>query len=129
MGQGPLGNDDFVDMQADLINPLDRKPISTVLDVGIRAINSVLTVGRGQRLGLFAGSGVGKSVLLGMMTRFTEADVVVVGLVGERGREVKEFIEQVLDQEGLKTICCNCLSCRRCTLNENEGGHVGNPRR
>ncbi|MFA7554507.1 MAG: flagellar protein export ATPase FliI [Spongiibacteraceae bacterium] len=101
-GKGPLGNARSVDMQADLINPLQRQPISSVLDVGIRAINSVLTVGRGQRLGLFAGSGVGKSVLLGMMTRFTEADVVVVGLVGERGREVKEFIEQVLDKEGLK---------------------------
>ncbi|EAW31417.1 flagellum-specific ATP synthase [marine gamma proteobacterium HTCC2143] len=99
--KGPLGCTDSVDMQAELINPLQRKPISEVLDVGIRAINSVLTVGRGQRLGLFAGSGVGKSVLLGMMTRFTEADVVVVGLVGERGREVKEFIEQVLDEEGL----------------------------
>ncbi len=99
-GKGPLGNTQTVDMQAELINPLERKPISTVLDVGIRAINSVLTVGRGQRLGLFAGSGVGKSVLLGMMTKFTEADVVVVGLVGERGREVKEFIEQVLDEEG-----------------------------
>ena len=81
--KGPLGCTDSVDMQAELINPLQRKPISEVLDVGIRAINSVLTVGRGQRLGLFAGSGVGKSVLLGMMTRFTEADVVVVGLVGE----------------------------------------------
>jgi flagellum-specific ATP synthase len=101
-GKGPLGNRHFIDMQAELINPLERKPISQVLDVGIRAINSVLTVGRGQRLGLFAGSGVGKSVLLGMMTRFTEADVVVVGLVGERGREVKEFIEQVLDEEGLR---------------------------
>lgn len=101
-GNGPLGNEGFIDMHADLINPLERKPISQVLDVGVRAINSILTVGRGQRLGLFAGSGVGKSVLLGMMTRFTEADVVVVGLVGERGREVKEFIEQVLDEEGLK---------------------------
>lgn len=101
-GLGPLGVEQHVDMQAELINPLERKPISQVLDVGIRAINSVLTVGRGQRLGLFAGSGVGKSVLLGMMTRFTEADVVVVGLVGERGREVKEFIEQVLDEEGLR---------------------------
>ncbi len=100
-GKGALGHKQSVDMQAALINPLERQPISTVLDVGIRAINSVMTVGRGQRLGLFAGSGVGKSVLLGMMTRFTEADVVVVGLVGERGREVKEFIEQVLDQEGL----------------------------
>lgn len=101
-GKGPLGCEDTIDMQASLINPLERQPISKVLDVGIRAINSVLTVGRGQRLGLFAGSGVGKSVLLGMMTRFTEADVVVVGLVGERGREVKEFIEQVLDKEGLE---------------------------
>ena len=101
-GKGPLDCKDSIGMQADLINPLERKPISTVLDVGIRAINSVLTVGRGQRLGLFAGSGVGKSVLLGMMTRFTEADVVIVGLVGERGREVKEFVDQVLDEEGLK---------------------------
>src|SRR5690606_37132754 len=71
------------------------------LDVGIRAINSMLTVGRGQRLGLFAGSGVGKSVLLGMMTRFTEAELIVVGLVGERGREVKELIEEILGTEGL----------------------------
>lgn len=99
--KGPLRSRDSIDMQAEVINPLHRKPISSVLDVGIRAINAALTVGRGQRLGLFAGSGVGKSVLLGMMTRFTDADVVVVGLVGERGREVKEFIEQVLDEEGL----------------------------
>ena len=84
-----------------LINPLDRAPISEPLDVGIRAINSLITVGKGQRMGLFAGSGVGKSVLLGMMTRFTTADVVVVGLIGERGREVKEFIEHSLGKEGL----------------------------
>lgn len=84
------------------INPLHRAPIREPLDVGIRAINSLLSVGKGQRLGLFAGSGVGKSVLLGMMTRFTTADVVVVGLVGERGREVKEFIEHALGAEGLK---------------------------
>jgi flagellum-specific ATP synthase len=72
-----------------------------VLDVGVRAINSMLTVGRGQRMGLFAGSGVGKSVLLGMMARYTTADVIVVGLIGERGREVKEFIEQILGTEGM----------------------------
>jgi flagellum-specific ATP synthase len=100
-GKGPLGCRDTIDFEGPTINPLQRKPIGEVLDVGIRAINSALTVGRGQRLGLFAGSGVGKSMLLGMMTRFTEAEVVVVGLVGERGREVKEFIEQVLDAEGL----------------------------
>ncbi len=101
-GKGSLGNEKTIGMQAELINPLERQPISAVLDVGIRSINSALTVGRGQRLGLFAGSGVGKSVLLGMMTRFTEADVIVVGLIGERGREVKEFIDHVLDEEGLK---------------------------
>lgn len=87
---------------APTINPLKRAAIDTALDVGIRGINSLLTVGRGQRIGLFAGSGVGKSVLLGMMTRFTTADVVVVGLIGERGREVKEFIESSLGEEGLK---------------------------
>ena len=84
------------------INPLHRHPIEEPLDVGIRAINSLLTVGKGQRIGLFAGSGVGKSVLLGMMTRFTSADIVVVGLIGERGREVKEFIDHILGAEGLK---------------------------
>lgn len=84
------------------INPLARAPIDTVLDVGVRAINALLTVGRGQRMGLFAGSGVGKSVLLGMMARYTSADVIVVGLIGERGREVKEFIENNLGPEGLR---------------------------
>ncbi len=83
------------------LNPLLRAPIEQPLDVGVRAINSMLTVGRGQRLGLFAGSGVGKSVLLGMMARYTTADVIVVGLIGERGREVQEFIEQILGAEGL----------------------------
>lgn len=99
-----LGNficDDWVDLDGPVINPLKRHPIDETLDVGIRTINSMLTVGRGQRLGLFAGSGVGKSVLLGMMTRFTEADITIVGLIGERGREVKEFIEQILGPEGM----------------------------
>ena len=83
------------------INPLERSKITQPLDVGIRTINSFFTIGRGQRMGLFASSGVGKSVLLGMMARFTEADVIVVGLIGERGREVKEFIEQSLGEAGL----------------------------
>jgi flagellum-specific ATP synthase len=82
------------------INAMDREPVRTPLDTGVRAINALLTVGRGQRLGLFAGTGVGKSVLLGMMARYTEADVIVVGLIGERGREVKEFIEDILGDEG-----------------------------
>jgi len=99
---GPLLNVESGHLQGRYINPLHRAPIREPLDVGIRAINSMLTVGRGQRIGLFAGSGVGKSVLLGMMTRFTTADVVVVGLIGERGREVKEFIDEILGPEGLK---------------------------
>jgi flagellum-specific ATP synthase len=84
------------------INAMEREPIRTPLDVGVRAINALLTVGRGQRIGLFAGSGVGKSVLLGMMARYTSADVTVVGLIGERGREVKEFIEDILGADGLR---------------------------
>ena len=88
-------------LQGRPINPLLRQPIREPLDVGVRAINSLLTVGSGQRLGLFAGSGVGKSVLLGMMTKFTNADVTVVGLIGERGREVREFIVGNLGAEGL----------------------------
>jgi len=84
-----------------VINPLLRAPIVQPLDVGVRAINALLTVGRGQRLGLFAGTGVGKSTLLGMMTRYTQADVIVVGLVGERGREVRDFIDHALGPEAL----------------------------
>jgi flagellum-specific ATP synthase len=84
------------------INAMDREPVRSPLDTGVRAINAMLTVGRGQRIGLFAGTGVGKSVLLGMMARYTEADVIVVGLIGERGREVKEFIEDILGEEGLQ---------------------------
>jgi flagellum-specific ATP synthase len=100
-GKGELVSDKYIPKIGPVINPLSREPISEPLDVGVRAINSLLTVGKGQRMGLFAGSGVGKSVLLGMMTRFTEADVVVVGLIGERGREVKEFIDHSLGKEGL----------------------------
>ena len=88
-------------LQSRPYNPIEREPINTTLDVGVRAINSLLTVGRGQRLGLFSGSGVGKSVLLGMMARYTTADVIVEGLIGERGREVKEFVENILGEAGL----------------------------
>ncbi len=101
-GGKPLAQGNSVPLMGETINPLQRQPIRSQLDVGVRSINALLSVGRGQRLGLFAGSGVGKSVLLSMMTRNTEADVVVVGLVGERGREVKEFIDHSLGSEGLK---------------------------
>ena len=101
-GHGPLSCADSVSLAGAPINPMQRAPIREPLDVGVRAINALLSVGRGQRLGLFAGSGVGKSTLLGMMTRYTNADVVVVGLIGERGREVKEFVEDILGSEGLR---------------------------
>jgi flagellum-specific ATP synthase len=101
--KGPLLKTDAqISLNGTPINPLTRKPIRTPLDVGVRAINSMLCVGRGQRMGLFAGTGVGKSILLGMMTKFTEADIVVVGLIGERGREVNEFVQKILGEEGLK---------------------------
>jgi flagellum-specific ATP synthase len=99
-GKGPIKADDEYKADHSPINPLSRRAITEPLDVGVRAINSFITVGKGQRMGLFAGSGVGKSILMGMMTRGTTADVIVVGLVGERGREVKEFIEEILGEEG-----------------------------
>jgi flagellum-specific ATP synthase len=98
---GPLNASQMRPLYGRPNNPLARAPINTILDTGIRAINTLLTVGRGQRIGLFAGSGVGKSVLLGMMARYTSADVIVVGLIGERGREVKEFIEHILGPDGM----------------------------
>ncbi len=100
-GKGPIAHTHRTPLTGRTINPLARQPIREPLDVGIRCINALMSVGRGQRMGLFAGSGVGKSVLLGMMTRYTTADVIVVGLIGERGREVKEFIENILGEEGM----------------------------
>jgi flagellum-specific ATP synthase len=100
--KGPLRTTAQVSLTGTPINPLTRKPIREPLDVGVRAINAILAVGRGQRMGLFAGTGVGKSILLGMMTKFTNADIVVVALVGERGREVNEFVLKILGEEGLK---------------------------
>ncbi|MEQ8261081.1 MAG: flagellar protein export ATPase FliI [Alcanivorax sp.] len=99
-GGAPLDDVPHGTLASPPMNPLARAPIDTQIDVGIRAINTLLSIGRGQRMGLFAGSGVGKSVLLGMMARYTGADVIVVGLIGERGREVKDFIDNILGEEG-----------------------------
>ncbi|MDW3775758.1 flagellar protein export ATPase FliI [Kluyvera cryocrescens] len=99
--KGKLGGDTLLPQQLPQVHPLKRQPVEAPLDVGVRAINGLLTIGKGQRVGLMAGSGVGKSVLLGMITRYTQAEVVVVGLIGERGREVKEFIENSLQEAGL----------------------------
>ena len=99
---GKLSGRDTLTTELPKVSPLKRQPVTEPLDVGVRAINALLTLGKGQRVGLFAGSGVGKSVLLGMITRQTKADVVVVGLIGERGREVQEFIQHSLGPEGLR---------------------------
>ena len=101
-GKGQIAADMQLSLAGNSINPMQRRPIDRVLDVGVRAINALLTVGCGQRIGLIAGSGVGKSVLLAMLTKFTSADVVVIGLIGERGREVKEFVENTLGEDGMR---------------------------
>lgn len=97
-------------LYADIRNPLQRRPIREPLDLGIRAVNGLLTIGTGQRIGIMAGSGVGKSVLLGMMARNTKADVNVIALIGERGREVREFIENDLGPEGLARSVVVCVT-------------------
>jgi len=109
-GKGPLHVDKWYPVQAPSPKPLERKPIAEPLPVGVRCIDGPLTCGRGQRLGIFAGSGVGKSMLLGMMARNTAADVSIVALVGERGREVREFIERELGPEGLARSCVVCAT-------------------
>lgn len=101
-GMGPFQIDDEYPIYANPVNPLLRNRISQALDIGIRAINGLLTVGCGQRMGIFAGSGVGKSVLMGMIARRTSADVNVIALIGERGRELNDFIQRDLGAEGLK---------------------------
>ncbi|MCL6589572.1 MAG: flagellar protein export ATPase FliI [Firmicutes bacterium] len=100
-GKGPINTGKFRTLTASPPNPLTRKRINTPLAMGIRAIDALLTCGRGQRVGIFSGSGVGKSTLLGMIARNTDADINVIGLIGERGREVRDFIERDLGEEGL----------------------------
>lgn len=99
---GPIPMGETITLWTETPNPLQRKPVTEPLDVGVRAINALLTTGKGQRIGLFAGAGLGKSVLLGMITRYTKASIIIVGLIGERGREVREFIEDALGPEGME---------------------------
>lgn len=105
-------------------DPFKRRKISTVMSTGVRAIDGLMTVGEGQRLGIFAGSGVGKSTLLGMLARYCDADVIVIGLVGERGREVKEFIENDLGEEGYKKSVVVCATSDSPPLVRLKGAHV-----
>lgn len=101
-GKGPIQYQAEYPIYFSPINPLKRKRVTEVMDLGIRVINALLTCGKGQKMGVFSGSGIGKSILLGMMAKNTRADVNVIGLIGERGREVREFIEKNLGKEGLE---------------------------
>ena len=107
--------DKLLGLQGLIINPMERGTIESPLDVGVKTINGLLTLGRGQRVGLMAGSGVGKSVLLGMMTKYTDADVVVIGLIGERGREVKEFVTETLRPRWARQVYRDCIPSERVT--------------
>lgn len=111
-------------LYAEVVNPLMRKPIHQPIDLGVRAINSCLTVGLGQRVAIMAGSGVGKSVLLGMMARYTNADVNVIALIGERGREVREFIENDLGTDGMKKSVVVCVTSDQSPLIRMRGAYV-----
>lgn len=109
-GLGEIDTHDEALIYNEVGNPLDREPIHEPMDLGVRAINGLITVGRGQRVAIMAGSGVGKSVLMGMMARSSNADVNVIAMIGERGREVKEFIEEILGEEGLKRSVIVCAT-------------------
>ena len=115
-GRATPSGSDVWPLHGKLVNPLERSHISQVLDVGVRSINSLLTIAMGQRVGIIAGSGVGKSVLLSMMTKHSAADVIVVGLIGERSREVLEFVDKVFDPETKKKLCAVAVPADRSPL-------------
>lgn len=123
-GRGEIETQREVPLYVDIRNPLMRKPIRQPLDLGIRSINALITVGQGQRVGIMAGSGVGKSVLLGMMARNTKADVNVIALIGERGREVREFIENDLGPEGMRRSIVICVTSDQSPLIRMRGAFV-----
>lgn len=123
-GKGPLETAEEVPLYAQPINPLQRRRIHEPLDLGVRAVNGLLTIGCGQRMGVFAGSGVGKSVLLGMIARNTAADVNVIALIGERGREVNDFLEKDLGPEGLARSVVVVATSDRLPLIRTRGAFV-----
>ncbi len=123
-GYGDIVPEKLYSTNAEFINPLMRKPIDEPLSLGIRAIDGFITVGKGQRMGIFAGSGVGKSTTLGMMAKNTTADVNVIALIGERGREVREFIEKTLGSEGMKRSVVICATSEQPSLVKIKAGFV-----
>lgn len=124
-GKGELNCSKFMNIHREPPNPLTRKRIAEPLQTGVRAVDGLLTVGKGQRLGIFAGSGVGKSVTLGMIARNTNADVNVITLIGERGREVREFIEKDLGEEGLKRSVVVVATSDKSALIRIKGAYIG----
>lgn len=124
-GKGEIHYSSFMDSHREPPNPLDRKRITTPIQTGLRVLDSILTVGKGQRVGIFAGSGVGKSVTLGMIARNTSADVNVITLIGERGREVREFIERDLGEEGLKKSVVIAATGDKSPLIRMKGAYLG----
>lgn len=124
-GKGEIKVSSFRSLHREPPNPLERKRINSVLQTGVRAIDGLLTVGRGQRVGIFAGSGVGKSVTLGMIARNTDADVNVITLIGERGREVREFIEKDLGEDGLKKSVVVVATSDKSALVRMKGAYIG----
>jgi flagellum-specific ATP synthase len=124
-GKGMLNCSNYTTIYKNPPNPLERMRINSPLQTGIRAIDGLLTVGKGQRLGIFAGSGVGKSVTMGMIARNTNADVNVITLIGERGREVREFIEKDLGEEGLKKSVVIVATSDKSALVRMKGAFIG----
>lgn len=124
-GKGEINYTSFREAHREAPNPLERKRITTPIQTGIRAVDGLLTIGKGQRIGIFAGSGVGKSVTLGMIARNTSADVNVISLIGERGREVREFIEKDLGEEGLKRSVVVVATSDKSPLIRMKGAYVG----
>ena len=120
---GPIDLDGNWPLMGHPLNPLARRPVAQPLDVGVRVVNALLSVGRGQRLGIVAGSGVGKSVLLSMMTRFSKADVIVMALIGERGREVGAMVEQVMKGEARRKVVVVAVPADRSALLRIRGAH------
>ena len=120
---GPLTLEDSWPLMGRPLNPLARMPVARPLDVGVRVVNALLSVGRGQRLGIIAGSGVGKSVLLSMMTRFSEAEVIVMALIGERGREVGAMVEQVMQGDARRKVVVVAVPADRSALLRIRGAH------
>ena len=114
--KGEIIADDYYPTNAKIINPLERKPIDEPLSMGLRAIDGLITIGKGQRVGIFAGSGVGKSTTLAMIAKNTKADINVIALIGERGREVREFVEHTMGDEGMKRSIVVCATSEQPAL-------------